>query len=421
MIVTNSVDSVTSNAATLTVVAVTNITWNFTSSGAPSSVLPAGLTGGTVTQGNNNGTTSFPDGVAASSGYTGASGTGNIGFAARTGALNTASGGSAYATFTLTPDTGKRVMVSAVNFASRRSSTGPQAWALYSSADNYTTALATGSISNASTWVLFTPTISSTTGALNTPLTFRIYGYNGSGSASANTANWRIDDLALTVAVQTAPVITSSPSSQSLVAGSDATFTVTATGTDPLSYQWRKNTQNITGATTASYTIVGVQTTDAASYDVVVSNMAGTATSSAATLTVTLPVGFSGWLQSNFTAAERADPQISGPNAVLTSDGLTNLMKYALGLDPHVAATSGLPASSATATNWTYTFTRPASRDDLTYTVQASADLVDWDSITVTATKVSTADGIDTWQAEYPVANAAKLFFRLKVVTVAAP
>ncbi len=413
VVVTNSVGSVTSNAATLTPVAVTSITWNFTTA-APSSTLPAGVTGGTIAQGGNVGTTTLIDSsTPVSTGYTGASGGNFAGLGARTGALNTASGGSSYWTFTLTPDAGKRIVVSSVSFAARRSNTGPQAWALYSSADNYTTALTTGALPTASAWVLFTPTISAVNGALNTALTFRLYGYNGSGSYTGGSANFRMDDLALTVAVQTAPTITTPPASQSVAAGADATFTVVASGTDPLSYQWRRNTTAIDGATTASYTIVGVQPGDAASYDVVVTNMAGTATSTAATLTVLS--GFDSWLWANFDASERVNPQVSGPAVVLTADGLTNLMKYALGLNPRVAATTGLPASSATSTHWTYTFTRPVERSDVTYTVQASTNLTDWNTITVTPTKISTADGVETWRAEYPLANAAQLFFRLKV------
>lgn len=429
VIVTNSVNSATSNAATLTPITVATdaITWNFgTTAGiaAPTSALPAGVTGGTITQGNSFGattmlTTTSPSVNVTSSvaAYTGASGTYNAAQTAIIGALVMGAGGSAYFEFTLTPTNGSRLVASGLSFGSRRTGTGPQAYALYTSVDNYTAPVSTGTLTADTNWHLNTSSFTTVSGALGTPITFRLYGYGNTGtsSPSSGTANWRIDDLAVTVAVQTAPVITSSPASVSVAAGADATFTVTATGTDPLSYQWRRNGEAILGATNASYTIVGVQATDAASYDVIVSNAAGSAPSSAATLTVLS--GFSGWLQGNFNEAERADPQISGPNVVLTSDGLSNLMKYALGLNPRVPATSGLPASNANPTNWTYTFTRPASRDDIVYAVQASADLVDWDSITVTATKVSTVDGVDTWQVEYPIANASKLFFRLKVST----
>jgi hypothetical protein len=83
-----------------------------------------------------------------------------------------------------------------------------------------------------------------------------------------------------------APSITSHPSSATKVVGESVTFSVTASGTSPLSYQWRKNGTDIIGATNDSYTISSVVITDAADYDVVVSNAYGFATSNIATLTV---------------------------------------------------------------------------------------------------------------------------------------
>jgi len=74
-----------------------------------------------------------------------------------------------------------------------------------------------------------------------------------------------------------------------VTAGQTATFTVIATGTPPLAYQWQKNSVNITGATAASYTTPVTTTADSGStFAAAVSNTAGTVTSSAATLTVTL-------------------------------------------------------------------------------------------------------------------------------------
>lgn len=410
VIVTNSVSSATSNAATLTTVAVTSLTWNFTTA-TPSSTLPAGVTGGTIAQGNNQGTTTLLDSTAASSGYTGASGGNNAGLGARTGALNT--GTSGYLTFTLTPDAGKRLVVSGISFAARRSNTGPQAWTLYSSVDNYTAALATGSLSSASTWYLFTPTISAVNGALGTAVTFRLYGHSGSGSYSGGSANFRVDDLTLTLAVQTAPTITTPPAAQTVAAGADATFTVVASGTDPLGYQWRKNTQNIGGATNATYTIIGAQPADADSYDVVVTNMAGSATSSAATLTVL--TGFNAWLQTNFTANERADPLISGPNVALTPDGVTNLMKYAFGIAPRTAVNpSALGTLAESSGNLTYTYTRPANRTDVTYTIESSTDLATWTTVTDGHQRIATGSDTETWRATVPI-SGTRVFVRLRV------
>ena len=84
-----------------------------------------------------------------------------------------------------------------------------------------------------------------------------------------------------------APVnIVTSPSSLTLNPGSLATFSVVASGTAPLAYQWRKDGQAIVGGTASSYTIASVGTLNAGSYDVVVSNMVNSSTSTAAALTV---------------------------------------------------------------------------------------------------------------------------------------
>jgi glucose/arabinose dehydrogenase len=84
-----------------------------------------------------------------------------------------------------------------------------------------------------------------------------------------------------------APVITTQPQSISVAEGNPASFSVTASGSQPLSYQWRKNTNNISGANNSTYTIPAVSTGDAGNYSVVVSNSAGSATSNNAVLTVT--------------------------------------------------------------------------------------------------------------------------------------
>lgn len=83
-----------------------------------------------------------------------------------------------------------------------------------------------------------------------------------------------------------APAITANPTSQTVVAGSNVTFTVTATGTG-LMYQWQKDNVAISGATSASLSLSSVQTSAAGGYAVVVSNGGGSVTSTAATLTVT--------------------------------------------------------------------------------------------------------------------------------------
>lgn len=82
------------------------------------------------------------------------------------------------------------------------------------------------------------------------------------------------------------PTITTQPVSQIIIKGYAVTFSVVATGTPTLTYQWYKNAVLISGATNSSYVIVAVASTDAGSFTVTVTNGGGTITSSAAVLTV---------------------------------------------------------------------------------------------------------------------------------------
>jgi glucose/arabinose dehydrogenase len=92
-----------------------------------------------------------------------------------------------------------------------------------------------------------------------------------------------------------APSITTQPTSQTISEGKPATFSVAASGTPQLNYQWQRNGIDIKGANSESYTLVSVSLADnGAKFRVVVSNSFGNATSNEATLAVTAnqpPVG----------------------------------------------------------------------------------------------------------------------------------
>ncbi len=87
-----------------------------------------------------------------------------------------------------------------------------------------------------------------------------------------------------------APTVTTQPASQTVAEGGTATFTVAATGTAPLGYQWTHDGVNVSGATGATLTLEDVQAAAAGAYAVKVSNSAGAVTSNPATLTVSAAI-----------------------------------------------------------------------------------------------------------------------------------
>lgn len=95
--------------------------------------------------------------------------------------------------------------------------------------------------------------------------------------------------------VRLPPKIETAPASQSVVAGSPATLTVTASGDAPLAYQWQKDGTNLVddgrvlGAGTPSLAMTAAEARDAGRYRAVVTNAYGVATSAEATLTILFP------------------------------------------------------------------------------------------------------------------------------------
>jgi Putative Ig domain/Immunoglobulin domain/Immunoglobulin I-set domain len=141
-------------------------------------------------------------------------------------------------------------------------------------------------LNTGSTWSNITGATSTnyTTPATTTAMSgyqYRAVFTNSAGSATSNAATLTVDPPPV------APSITTQPANQTVTAGQTATFSVVATGTAPLSYQWRKNGADIPGASTASYTTPATTTADSGStFSVVVQNSAGSVTSNNATLTV---------------------------------------------------------------------------------------------------------------------------------------
>lgn len=129
-------------------------------------------------------------------------------------------------------------------------------------------------------------------GATSSNLTFTTTSTTDSGNYDCLVTNplgmVQSDIAAVTVLATggTPPSITSNPAGGTIYVGNVLNVVVGATGDAPLSYQWRKNGSNIGGANSSSYSFVTSTPFDSGNYDCVVSNAYGSATSSAASVTV---------------------------------------------------------------------------------------------------------------------------------------
>ena len=185
------------------------------------------------------------------------------------GALMAVSGcsggfGSVKATLSSVTGTAETVVSGkSVTFTATATGTGPFSYQWYVNGT-----LISGATSN-------TYTISQTTSSMNGN-TYTVVVTNPAGSTS----------LDYTLTVNTPPSITTAPASQEVTAGQTASFSVAASGTSPLSYQWYVNGAAISGATSSSYTTPATAALGTFQYTCVVTNVAGSVTSSAATLTV---------------------------------------------------------------------------------------------------------------------------------------
>jgi outer membrane protein assembly factor BamB len=145
-------------------------------------------------------------------------------------------------------------------------------------------------------------------------------GGSGNGTAAGNASS--------PPSAPTAPTISMQPSNQSVAAGGTATFTVTAGGTEPLSYQWQKAGTPIAGATASSYTTPAVALADDGTvFSVAVTNSAGSVVSANATLSVT--AASSGPAD---VLTYKNDAARTGQNVVETALTLANVSPATFGL-----------------------------------------------------------------------------------------
>ena len=219
---------------------------------------------------------------------------------------------------------------------------------------------------------------------------FSVVVSNSAGTVTSNAA---------ILTVNAPPAVTAQPVNQTVAVGQTATFSVTATGTAPLSYQWRKNGANISGATASAYTTPATASTDnGAQFSVVISNAAGSVTSNSATLTVNVP------------------PSITTqPSSVAITAGQTATFSVtATGTAPlsYQWSQNGTAISGATSSSYTTpTETTSASGAQFTVVVSNSVGNVTSNAATLTVNAAPVAPSITTQPSSVTITSGQTATF----------
>lgn len=134
------------------------------------------------------------------------------------------------------------------------------------------------------------------------------------------------------------------------------------------------------------------------------------------------PRPYTAWKNRVFSRAEVATSATSGDTATPAGDGLPNLLKYALNLDPKTPATPGqtyaLAVSDGAADHLVFNFTQVLAATDISYVVEVSPDLNTWNSgpdFTETLLATTNPDGL-TQNVSVQSLNATHRFARLRIV-----
>ncbi len=170
-------------------------------------------------------------------------------------------------------------------------------------------------------------------------------------AASITSATARLSVQATAVA----PGIATAPESVTVSEGQVANFSVSATGTAPLAYQWRRNDADIAGATTATYATAATTAADnGARFSVRVSNAAGSVTSSEAVLTVQAGAGvLVGRAWSSGQQLEADDNPVRDRFSGIDDSGrVTAVFRKSNGTRDVIYATRGTPNASGAAPSW---------------------------------------------------------------------
>jgi hypothetical protein len=186
------------------------------------------------------------------------------------------------------------------------------------------------------------------------------------------------------------PAIVGQPADLAVNQGLDAAFAVSASSQSPMTYQWKFNGNDLAGATTSSLTVTNVQTGNAGSYSVIVSNTFGSIPSAGAVLTVLVPlpprlVGL--WRFDEGAGINVLDGSGLANHGVLTSDGPD--------LPVWVPGQTGFGSALQFQNNVEYNYVAVPASDSLKIGMTAN------DTWTITAWTKEQSDGAGNFVAHY--------------------
>ena len=229
------------------------------------------------------------------------------------------------------------------------------------------------------------PTYTFTAQASDSGHQFRAVFTNSAGTATSNAA---------TLTVNTAPAVTTQPSSQTVSAGNSVTFTAAAGGSPAPTVQWQVSTDggtafgNIPGATSSSYSFTAQTTDNGHQFRAVFSNSCGSATSNAATLTVT-SVTTSTTTSTSSTSATATSTSTSTTSTSATSTSSTTSSSATTSTTTSTASSSTSSTSSGTSTSASST-TSSATTSSSTSTTSTGTATSSSTSTSSTSTTSST-------------------------------
>jgi len=326
------------------------LAWDFTSNAGTETTVNS-----TTTNTNLNASViskgpglSNPSGANAFTGSFGA-----IGYSTGTTTLATAITAQEYLQFTISVKAGFKVSLSTLNANFLRSTNNaPNSFQWQYSLDAFGTAgvnigstisytlYTTGTASNGTAQTQINlSSISALQNVVNgTNITIRIYGW-GAANTGSTFALGKLsgNDLAIggtVISAYVAPAVTLQPLNQTVCQGTGVSFTAAASGDPVPSVQWQRNTINISGATSTTFTIPTPTTSDNGSYRAVFTNPGGSVTSNAAALSVNAPLA-SVANQTNITC-------YTGNNGTITVSASGGTTPYNFSVDN---GTNWLPAT----------------------------------------------------------------------------